>query len=132
VHVMSPLMSVTKAGTQSPLADGATARVLMAHLPEPGRAAAITYAARVARFRREDLVKDLELARKRGWAVTHGERVLGLTAVSAPIGDSEGGWPWCITIAGPTIRLQSRERDLVRHACRAATRISRQMGASDA
>jgi DNA-binding IclR family transcriptional regulator len=132
VHAPSPLMSVTRSGTRSPLLDGATARVLMSRLEEPLRSRAIARAARTLRIPKTDLTVDLDRVARQGWAVTHGERVPGLTAVAAPVGDSDGNWPWCVTVAGPTIRLKTRERSLVRQTCRAATQISRLMGAVNA
>jgi DNA-binding IclR family transcriptional regulator len=132
VHAPSPLMSVTRSGSRSPLRDGATARVLMSRLAEPLRNRSIARAARLLRMPKTDLAAELDTVARQGWAVTHGERVPGLTAVAAPIGDSDGTWPWCVTVAGPTIRLKTRERELVRQTCQAATRISRLMGAGNA
>jgi DNA-binding IclR family transcriptional regulator len=128
VHAPSPLMSVTRSGTRSPLVDGASARVLMSRLEEPLRSRSIAQAARTLGIPRAALAAQLAEVAKRGWSVTHGERVPGLTAVAAPVGDAEGNWPWCVTVAGPTIRLKSRERALVRECCRAAQRISTLMG----
>jgi DNA-binding IclR family transcriptional regulator len=131
VHAPSPLMSVTKSGTRSPLIDGATARVLMSRLEEPLRSRAIAQAARTLGVPKAELAAQLETVAQRGWSVTHGERVPGLTAVAAPVGDGEGNWPWCVTVTGPTIRLKSRERELVRQCCLAAERVSKLMGGRD-
>jgi DNA-binding IclR family transcriptional regulator len=67
--------------------------------------------------------------RDQGYAVTHGERVLGLTAISAPIADRDGAVRHCITVTGPTVRLQPREREVTRLVIRAAEDISRRLGA---
>jgi DNA-binding IclR family transcriptional regulator len=129
VCAMSPLMSVTRTGTRSPLVDGASARVLMARLSEPQRGRVITAAARACHQPRASFAREIEIVARRGWAVTHGERVAGLTAVAALVGDADGTWPWCLTVAGPTVRLQPRERELVRLVQQAAASASRQMGA---
>lgn len=129
VHAMSPLMSVTRAGTRSPLVDGASARVLMSRLPEPERARVVAAAARACHQPRAVFAREIDETARRGWAVTHGERAAGLSAVAARVGDAEGGWPWCITLAGPTVRLQPRERELVRLVQQTAASVSRQMGA---
>jgi DNA-binding IclR family transcriptional regulator len=55
--------------------------------------------------------------------------VLGLTAISAPIRDREGGVHHCITVTGPTVRLEPREREVVKLVVRAAEDISRRLGA---
>jgi DNA-binding IclR family transcriptional regulator len=52
-----------------------------------------------------------------------------LTAISAPIRDREGGVHHCITVTGPTVRLEPREREVVKLVVRAAEDISRRLGA---
>jgi DNA-binding IclR family transcriptional regulator len=129
IDTPSPLMSVTKPGEQVRLIDGATAKALMASLPKKELQKALAYATKATRTRRADLVKELARIREQGYAVTHGERVLGLTAISAPIRDREGGVHHCITVTGPTVRLEPREREVVKLVVRAAEDISRRLGA---
>jgi hypothetical protein len=62
--------------------------------------------------------------------VTHGERVLGLTAISAPIRDLSNESNYCITITGPTVRMRPREKALIRSVTNAAGDISRRLGTS--
>jgi hypothetical protein len=63
-----------------------------------------------------------------GYAVTHGERVLGLTAVAAPVRDTVDS-EYCIAIAGPTARMKPRIAGTVRIAVRAGEEVSRRLGA---
>jgi DNA-binding IclR family transcriptional regulator len=122
-------MSVTKPGERVRLIDGATAKVLMASLPRKEFQKAVSYAIKVTGKKRADFVKELARIREEGYAVTHGERVLGLTAISAPIEERDGSVTHCITVTGPTVRLQPREREVIRLVARAAEDVSRRLGA---
>ncbi len=126
----SPLMSVTKPGEHVRLVDGATAKILMAYLPKNEQKEAVAYAVKMSGRKRPDLLAELERIRRQGYAITHGERVLGLTAASAPIRDADNDVKYCITVTGPTVRMQPRERDFVRLVAKAAADISRRLGAS--
>jgi len=125
----SPLMSVTKPGEHVRLVDGATAKTLMAALPRKEQQQALAYSVKITGRRRTDLQRELEHIRQQGYAVTHGERVLGLTAISAPIAGHAGEVRYCITITGPTVRLQPRERETVKLVTKAAADVSRRLGA---
>jgi DNA-binding IclR family transcriptional regulator len=129
IDTPSPLMSVTKPGERVRLIDGATARVLMASLPKNEFQKALSYAIKATGRKRADFIRELGRIREQGYAVTHGERVLGLTAISAPIEEREGRVSHCITVTGPTVRLQPREREVVKLVTRAAENVSRRLGA---
>ena len=129
IDTPSPLMSVTKPGERVRLIDGATAKTLMAALPRKELQQALSYAVKATGKKRTDFVKELGRIREQGFAVTHGERVLGLTAISAPIIDRDDQVSHCITVTGPTVRLQPREREVVKLVTRAAADISRRLGA---
>lgn len=129
IDTPSPLMSVTKPGERVRLADGATAKTLMAWLPKAELQQALSHATKATGKKRTELSKELARIRDARYAVTHGERVLGLTAISAPIEERDGAVCHCITVTGPTVRLQPREREVVRLVTRAAADISRRLGA---
>lgn len=129
VDTPSPLMSITKPGEHVPLVDGATAKVLLAFLPRAEFKEAANYALRVSGQRRSEFLTELERIRNAGYAVTHGERVLGLTAVAAPVRDTADEVKYCIAIAGPTARMKPRIGEHVRIAVRAAEEVSRRLGA---
>ncbi|MBI3042716.1 MAG: IclR family transcriptional regulator [Betaproteobacteria bacterium] len=129
IDTPSPLMSVTKPGERVRLIDGATAKTLMAFLPKKELQKAVAYAVRVTGKKRADFVKELARIRDAGYAVTHGERVLGLTAITAAVADREGDVRYCVTVTGPTVRLQPRVQELVRLVTAAASDISRRLGA---
>lgn len=130
IDTPSPLMSVTKPGEHVRLVDGATAKTLMAHLEKKEQRKAIAYAVRVSGKRRANLIAELQRIRDQGFAVTHGERVLGLTAVSAPVRNVNNEVKYCVTVTGPTVRMQPREKEFVRMVLKAATVISLHLGAN--
>jgi DNA-binding IclR family transcriptional regulator len=128
IDTPSPLMSVTKPGERVRLIDGATAKTLMASLPKKDLQKALAYASKATGKKRLELAKELTRIREQGYAVTHGERVLGLTAISSPIRDRNDKVDHCITVTGPTVRLQPREREILKLVTRAADDISRRLG----
>jgi len=129
VDTPSPLMSVAKPGEHLPLVDGATAKLLLAFLPRAEFKDAVAYALRMSGQRRSAFLGELEKVRSTGYAVTHGERVLGLTAVAAPVRDTADEVKYCIAIAGPTARMKPRIAEHIRIVVRAGTEVSRKLGA---
>ena len=51
-----------------------------------------------------------------GYAVSHGERVLGVSAVSAPIKGVDEQVHYCLSVAGPTVRVQGREHEFIKQS----------------
>ncbi len=128
VETLSLLRSNTRAGAQVRLVDGATAKMLMAYMPEKDLNKALNYATRVAKRTKAQYLAELKRIRLQDVAVTHGERAVGLTAVAAPIRDANGEVKYCLTIAGPTARMEPATDTYVRLVTRAARDISRPLG----
>lgn len=129
IDTPSPLMSVTKPGTQVRLVDGATAKTLMAYMPALERQAAVKYAAKASGRKGHALTTELKHIAQQGYAVTYDERVLGLAAVAAPIRGGDDAVKYCLTITGPTVRVRPKEKEFVRWVVRAADDVSRRLGA---
>jgi DNA-binding IclR family transcriptional regulator len=99
-----PLRHVVHVGDELPLWAGASAKILL-------RGASDTLLARVARsspygeghVRR--LREWIDEAAHRGYAVSHGEREDGLSAVSAPILGRSGAVVAALSLSGPTVRF---------------------------
>ena len=128
VDTPSPLAAIAKPGQHVPLVDGATAKLLLAFLPRTDFKEAVSYAARVSGQAHPALLSELERVRSAGYAVTHGERVSGMSAVAAPVRDT-GSVRYCIAIAGPTARMKPRISEHIRTATRAGEEVSRRLGA---
>ena len=129
IDTPAPLMSVAKPGEHQRLASGSTAKALMAYLPRKEQRGVVAHAAKASGKKRAEIMRELELIRRNGYSSTHGERVLGLSAMSAPIWDSKDEAHYCITITGPTVRLKLREKEFIKLVVAAAYDISRRLGA---
>lgn len=78
------------------------------------------------------LLDELKTVRQQGWAESHGERVRGAFAISAPIFDDRGQVAACVSILGPEARLnRSRFIELRRAVVEAARAASVQLGAKE-
>lgn len=117
---------VVDLGRQLPLHQGATGKVLLAHLsPEEQQRILRTVEPR----RRRKLAAELGEIRARGTAVSFGERIPGSASVSAPVYDHSGRVLACVSILGSAIRFTA---DTVRRfrslAVEAARAISWELG----
>jgi DNA-binding IclR family transcriptional regulator len=128
VDTPSRLDSIAKPGQHVPLVDGATAKLLLAFMPGNDFKEAVNYASQVSGQPRSVLVTELERVRSAGYAVTHGERIVGISAVAAPVRDTHDV-RYCIAIAGPTARMKPRISEHIRIATRAGEEVSRRLGA---
>ena len=124
----SPLRTVLQPGEQFPLGVGSASKVLMAWLSGPSAAPIISAAARATRRTASEIAAELEVVRRQGYALSHGERLLGLSAMSAPIRDMDDQVRYCLTLNGPSVRIQAHEKHFVKLLVGAAADISRLFG----
>ena len=129
IDAPSPLMSVTKPGERIRLGAGATAKTLLAGLSNSQLRELLPSAVKESGSKRSKLLRELEVIRRQGFAVSHSEIVLGLTAISAPIKAWMEEVPHAISLAGPSVRVRPRQRDLVSLVTAAAAEISKCLGA---
>ncbi|MGH3360555.1 MAG: IclR family transcriptional regulator [Nocardioidaceae bacterium] len=119
--------NVIEVGHPMPLWAGATAKVLLTAAPD--------LIDGLTRIRPEldvaALRTEVEAVREAGHAVSHGEREIGATAVSAPIMAKDGRVIAALSISGPTTRFSDERLDgVVRTVVETAERIS-QAGLGD-
>ncbi|RQS24858.1 IclR family transcriptional regulator [Burkholderia sp. Bp8989] len=124
----APLRAVVQAGEQIPLLAGSASKVLMAYLPKTELTPIVTSAARARKMTKADLLEELARVREQGYAVSHGERLLGISAISAPIKDFNEEVHYCLSVGAPTVRMQMHEKEFIKLAVTAAADISRQYG----
>jgi DNA-binding IclR family transcriptional regulator len=90
-------------GQPVPLRTGATARAILAFLPEHEAAAIL------ARTRRPGEpgppAGELRRVRERGYSLSPGERIAGGTAMSAPVFDASGRLCAALSVSGPRFRF---------------------------
>jgi DNA-binding IclR family transcriptional regulator len=127
----SPLRNVVQPGEQVPLLSGSASKVLMAHMPKSTLTPLVSSIGRQTKRTQADVLEELAKVRRQGYAVSHGERLLGVTAISAPIKDAQDEVHYCLSIGGPTVRMQTNEKEFIKHARKAATDISRQFGGKE-
>jgi DNA-binding IclR family transcriptional regulator len=107
-----------------PLYTGAGGKALLAQLSEPELKEAI----KGIQFEldspsaKDDLLAQVKMIRRQGYAVTSGERVLGATFIAAPIRGYE--IPVALSIVGPDARIQPRLESFVERLLIATDRIS--------
>ncbi|KHK59508.1 IclR family transcriptional regulator [Burkholderia sp. A9] len=124
----APLRAVVQAGEQIPLLAGSASKVLMAYLPKTELTPIVASAARARKMTKADLLEELARVREQGYAVSHGERLLGISAISAPIKDFNEEVHYCLSVGAPTVRMQMHEKEFIKLAVTAAADISRQYG----
>ena len=95
---------VVPIGVPLPLWAGASGKVLLAERPRDFVETVLRAAGKGEDFE-AGLAVELEQVRARGYAVSHGERELGASSVSAPIRDPHRGTVGAIAISGPTSRF---------------------------
>lgn len=99
-----PLRHVVQVGDELPLWAGATSKILLSDAPE-------ALLARVARRspngekQLETLLKWAADARRDGYAVSHGEREDGISAVAVPVTGRSGTVVAALALSGPTLRF---------------------------
>lgn len=126
----SPLRSVSQAGEHVPLSAGSSSKTLAAYLPERTLLPIAAQIARATKRTQKAVLDELEAIRRREYAVSHGERVLGVSAISAPIKGPDEQVSYCLSVAGPSVRVQSHESEFVKLVVRGARDISRRYGGS--
>jgi len=127
----SPLRSVVQPGEQLPLGTGSASKVLLAHMPKSLVSPIVLAAVRKTKRSQSEILAEIAKARKQGYAVSHGERLLGLSAISVSIKDSHDEVHYCLSIGGRTVRIQANEKNLIRQALKAGASISRQFGGAE-
>lgn len=99
-----PLRHVVRVGDELPLWGGASAKVLLKDAPE----ALLLRVARSSPHGREhleELRRSVEQAAADGYAVSHGEREAGTSAVAVPVSGGSGAVVAALTLSGPSVRF---------------------------
>lgn len=116
-------------GRSVPLEKGASAKCLLAHLPEAARDAALAAAhpgVPQAELLAEPLA-ELGAIRKAGFAVSNGEVDAGVWGVSAPLFAMGKQAVGALTLMAPSVRIQDKHSPLIQMTVVAAARISRSL-----
>ncbi|NYE23142.1 IclR family transcriptional regulator [Pigmentiphaga litoralis] len=128
VSTASALRSVVQPGEQVPLLAGSASKVLMAYLPKKELTPLVAAIAKSTKRSQADVNAELVKVRETGYSVSHGERLLGVSAVSAPIMDVNETVQYCVSLGGPSVRIQANEPTFIKLLVAASQDISRQFG----
>ena len=99
-----PLRHVVQVGDELPLWAGASSKVLLRDAPE-SLLARIVRRSPYGEGHLATLREWIARARADGWAVSHGEREDGLSAVAVPVTGRSGAVVAALALSGPTLRF---------------------------
>lgn len=119
-----PLRHVVHIGDQLPLVSGASSKVLLSEV-DPADIETLYADAHPSAPPLEVLLADLASVREEGFAISHGEREEGISAVGVPVRSAAGEIVAALTYSGPTQRFPAdRIPDLSRGLIVAAASLS--------
>jgi len=132
VESYQPLMLPGLLGARQPLHATAGGKALLAWAP-PARQRALIRPP----FKRytattitdvDELMRELEISRRRGYTIVNGENVEDVVGVAAPIHDHHGNVPAALTVGGPRSRATARLDSLAVAVMAAAASVSAALG----
>ncbi|MBF7084615.1 IclR family transcriptional regulator [Desulfallas sp. Bu1-1] len=127
VESKEAVRNFVQVGMRGPLHVGATGKVLLAFLP-PEQLGQIVQKVDES-VDREKLLTQLSEIRDKHYSVSHEERVVGATAVSAPVKDHSGRVVAALTVSGPSMRFpDDRVNELINEVKECALKISKRLG----
>ena len=129
VSTVVGLLNVTQPGEHTSLVHGASSKMLLAQFSETQAASVVAEMADHNQRPATAIWQELAHIRDQGYAYSHAERLLGVSAYAAPILGVDAAHPYCLSVAGPTARMQGRQEQLLALTMEAAAGISRQAGA---
>lgn len=131
VETPAALMHIVKPGEHVPLPYGATGRILVAYMDDHQREKVIN-SIKDKSLNRKTLVTQLKRFRKQGYAHIVDERAVGVTAISVPLFNMDGRVNDCLTLSGPSARMDPRIEEFTEILLKAGANISSMLGARTA
>jgi len=128
VAAASTLRSVIQPGEQVPLQAGSASKILLAYMSKKDLGVHLPSIAKATKRTQTVVQQELRAIQEAGYAVSHGERLLGVSAISAPIFDVNEEVKYCLSLGGPSVRIQSNEKALIKMVVQSAAEISLQFG----
>jgi len=135
-HIDSPnMLKVTwDPGQHFPVHASASGKVFLAHLPDHEREK-IFKSIKLQPFTKRTIVDakksraELELVRKRGYAIDDAEREEGVRCIAAPVFNAPGQVIAAVSVSGPSLRLSLAKLEVLAESVRAtAAKISTSLG----
>jgi DNA-binding IclR family transcriptional regulator len=117
-----PLRFAIDIGAELPLYKGSSAKVYLAFLPDKKREELI----KIHQINMNRLKKEIEIVRKRGYAISKEEVFTGVYALTVPIFNNSDEIIAAIGVGGPSLRF--KKETIVAKILDAAKKVSFQMG----
>ena len=76
----------------------------------------------------DNLDREIEEIRAAGYACSVGDRLEGAAGIAAPVFDMNGECNYCISVAGPEVRILDKKDEIAGQLTASAQRLSRHMG----
>jgi len=130
VDTPAPLMSMARPGQHMPLYVSASSRILLAYMEPDELERVLASNIQEPGFDRTAFDRELAHFRRQGYAISRGQRVPGLTAIAVPIFDIHDRVRHCLSLTGPSVRVDSRDQELAEIMVVAGRDISSRLGAS--
>ncbi len=130
VDTPSPLMSIARPGEHISLYRGAAGRLLLAYTSEAELNEILRQSDQMEGVDPTELKAHLADIRTQALACTAGQRIPGITAIAVPIFDIRDEVHYCLSLSGPSIRMDPRLDEFQRIMIEAGKSISSMMGTS--
>lgn len=129
------LQMYSRIGEEREACSSASGKVMLAHMsPEKAKRYAETYEYKHLTSNSitsaDQLLRELEQIRSQGYSIDREEAELGLVCFSAPIFNHKGACIAAISLSGPTIRMYSRQNNMIADIMEACRKISNILGHS--
>ncbi|MGF7160404.1 DNA-binding IclR family transcriptional regulator [Rhodoligotrophos appendicifer] len=128
IDTPSPLMTIVRPGEHLLLLHGATGKALLAHRTPDELDAIIAASPGGERIDRVALEAELQQIRERGYSLTSGQRVQGITAIGVPLRDMREEVHHSLALTGPSIRMDPRIEEFSAIMVAAGAEISSHLG----
>ena len=136
VESTQPVRQSVQIGSAAPLYLGASSKAILAFLPERRSEDILARAAKSgvaladgARLDVKALRAELGVIRRRGFATSHGERIVGAASTAAPVFDHHGEVVGSVSVASVSVRHSKTDLAKFGDVARAAAdRLSTQLG----
>ena len=135
VESTSELRTIVEIGASLPLTAGSAGKIFLAWAPDPLRDRLLRAyrPATPAAPAREQLERQLGVARRQGWIQSAGERERGVGSVSAPVTGPQGTLLAAVSVSGPASRMgRIRAKRYAPAVVEAAREIEKALGAPPA
>ncbi|MGB7623884.1 MAG: IclR family transcriptional regulator [Terriglobia bacterium] len=124
-----PFRMTATAGCRMPTYVTSMGKAILAYLPieDPG-SAAHAFVAKLSRTRLQTLRRELEVVRRRGYAMDNEENEPGVACIGAPVFDANGQPVAAISVSGPVHRILGKERNIAGSVIEVCLGVSKILG----